>query len=222
LFSTFGLKGNAGGKLLMVRSCQTRCIALTLFTVLSISLGVAQNPPALKPGLYAIFNTSEGNITARLFEKYTPRTVANFMALAQGSKPWRDPKTGAMVRRPLYDNITFHRVVPGAAIQSGDPTATSAHNCGVTVNDEFLPGLRFSGPGRLALANTGNPDSGGCQFFITAQPMPSWDEKYTIFGEVVAGLDVVSKISRMPVHGEKPVDPVKLIHVSIERIDTVK
>jgi len=205
----------------MERSRATRLIASTLSTALLFaSLGLAQNPPALKPGLYAIFNTSEGVITARLYEKYTPRTVANFVALAQGTKPWRDPKTGTMVRRPLYDNITFHRVLPGQAIQSGDPTATSAHNCGVTVDDEFLPGLRFSAPGRLALANNGNPDSGGCQFFITAQLMPLWDGKYTIFGEVVAGLDVVSKISRMPVHGDKPVDPVKLMHVSIERIDT--
>jgi|HubBroStandDraft_5_1064220.scaffolds.fasta_scaffold198213_1 peptidyl-prolyl cis-trans isomerase A (cyclophilin A) len=204
----------------MERSLATRCIALTLSTLVSISLGVAQNPPALKPGLYAIFNTGEGAITARLYEKYTPRTVANFVALAQGTKPWRDPKTGAMTLRPLYDNITFHRVLQEQAIQSGDPTGTSAHNCGVTVVDEVLPGLRFSGPGRLALANNGNPDSGGCQFFITAQQMPLWDGKYTIFGEVVAGMDVVSKISRMPVHGDKPVDPVKLIHVSIERIDT--
>jgi cyclophilin family peptidyl-prolyl cis-trans isomerase len=197
-------------------------IALILFTLLFMPLVVAQNPPALKPGLYAIFNTSDGVITARLYEKDTPGTVANFVALAEGTKPWRDPKTGAMVRRPLYENITFHRVIPGEAIQSGDPTATGAHNCGVTVGDEFLPGLRFSGPGRLALANNGNPDSGGCQFFITADQKPIWNGKYTIFGEVVAGLDVVSKISRMPVHGEKPVDPVKLIHVSIERIDKVK
>lgn len=205
----------------MGRSYAAR-IALTLSSLLFMSLGVAQNSPALKPGVYAIFNTSEGAITARLYEKYTPRTVANFVALAQGTKPWRDPKTGVMVRRPLYDNITFHRVVPEEAIQSGDPTGTSANNCGVTVSDEFLPGLRFSAPGRLALANTGNPDSGGCQFFITVQPMPRWDGKYTIFGEVVAGLDVVLKISRMPVHGDKPVDPVKLIHVAIERIDGAK
>jgi peptidyl-prolyl cis-trans isomerase A (cyclophilin A) len=194
-------------------------MALTLSILVFMSFGGAQNPPALKPGLYAIFNTSEGAITARLYEKYTPRTVANFVALAQGTKPWRDPKTGALIQRPLYDNITFHRVLPGEAIQSGDPTATSAHNCGVTISDEVLPGLRFSGPGRLALANNGNPDSGGCQFFITVQQMPRWDGKYTIFGEVVAGMDVVSKISRMPVHGDKPVDPVKLIHVSIERIE---
>jgi len=157
-----------------------------------------------------------------LYEKYTPKTVANFVALAQGTKPWRDPKTGAMVRRPLYADITFHRVIPRTAIQSGDPTATSAHNCGVTVSDEVLPGLRFSSAGRLAMANTGNPDSGGCQFFITAEQVPQWDGKYTIFGEVVAGMDVVLKISRMPVHGEKPVDPVKLMDVTIQRIDTAK
>jgi peptidyl-prolyl cis-trans isomerase A (cyclophilin A) len=182
------------------------------------ALAVAQNPPALKPGLYAIFNTGAGTITALLYEKYTPTTVANFVALAQGSKAWRDPGTGAMVRRPLYQNITFHRVIPGQAIQSGDPTSTSAHNCGVTIRDEFLPGLRFAGPGRLAMANTGNPDSGGCQFFITDQAMPQWDGKYTIFGEVVSGLDVVSKISHAPLHGEKPLDPVTLISVAIERI----
>jgi len=197
-------------------------ITLISSALLFLYLAAAENPPALKPGLYAIFNTSEGAITARLYEKDTPGTVANFVALAQGTKPWLDPKAGAMVRRPLYDNLTFHRVLPGEAIQSGDPTATGAHNCGVTVRDEFLPGLRFSAPGRLALANNGNPDSGGCQFFITAQPMPRWDGKYTVFGEVVAGMDVVVKISHVPVHGDKPVDPAKLIGVSIQRIERAK
>ena len=181
-------------------------------------LAMAQTPPTLKPGLYAVFQTSAGSITALLYEKYTPVAVANFVALAQGTKAWRDAKTGAMVKRPLYENITFHRVIPGVAIQSGDPTGTSAHNCGVTIRDEFLPGLRFDTPGRLAVANTGNPDSGGCQFFITASAMSEWNGKYTVFGEVVAGMDVVSKISRAPVHGEKPVEPVKLIGVTIERI----
>lgn len=182
------------------------------------ALAAAQNPPSLKNGLYAVFNTSQGTITALLYEKYTPIAVADFVALAQGVKPWRDPKTGAMVRRPLYDNITFHRVISGEMIQSGDPTGTSSHDCGVTIRDEFLPGLRFSAPGRLAMANTGNPDSGGCQFFFTNEAVPQWDGKYTIFGEVVAGQDVVSKISHAPLHGEKPVDPVKLIGVTIERI----
>ena len=192
------------------------------FLISFAALALAQNPPALKPGLYAVFNTDAGSFTAQLFEKDTPATVANFVALAQGTKPWRDPKTGQMVRRPLYENITFHRVIPGEAIQSGDPTGTSAHNCGVTIRDEFLPGLLFSGPGRLAMANTGAADSGGCQFFITDQPMPRWNGKYTVFGQVVAGMDVVSKIAHAPVHGEKPVEPVKLISVTIERISKAK
>jgi peptidyl-prolyl cis-trans isomerase A (cyclophilin A) len=178
----------------------------------------ADQAPSLKPGLYAIFNTSEGSITTRLFEKDTPIAVQNFVALAEGTKAWRDPKTGALVKRPLYDNITFHRVIPGEMIQSGDPTGTGSHNCGVTIRDEFLPGLRFFRSGRLAVANTGNADSGGCQFFITNESVPRWDGKYTIFGEVVAGQDVVSKISHAPVHGEKPVDPAKLVSVTIQRV----
>ncbi len=187
--------------------------ALILFPVLAS----AQAPPD-KPGLYAVFNTSEGPITARLYEKDVPRAVQNFVGLAEGTKPWRDPKTGALVRRPLYENITFHRVLPGEMIQSGDPTGTGAHRCGITIPDEFLPGLRFSRAGRLAVANTGDPNSGGCQFFITAEPVPEWNDHYTIFGEVVSGQDVVSKISRAPLHGDKPVDPAKLIGVAIERV----
>lgn len=182
----------------------------------------AQDTRPLKPGLYAIFNTGDGAITALLYEKYTPVTVANFVALAQGTKPWRDPKTGAMVRRPLYQNITFHRVLRGMVIQAGDPTGTGAHNCGITIPDEFLPGLRFGGPGRLAMANTGAADSGGCQFFFTDEAVPMWDGKYTIFGEVVRGQDVVSKISRAPTHGDRPINPVTLISVTIERISPLK
>jgi peptidyl-prolyl cis-trans isomerase A (cyclophilin A) len=169
-------------------------------------------------GLYAVFNTSMGNITARLYEKDTPKAVEDFVALAQGTKATRDPKTGKMVHVRLYDNITFHRVLPGVMIQSGDPTGTGTHNCGFTIPDEFLPGLRFDGAGKLAMANTGAPDSGGCQFFITASSVHEWAGKYTIFGVVVEGQDVVSKISHAPVHGDKPVDPVKLISVTIERI----
>jgi cyclophilin family peptidyl-prolyl cis-trans isomerase len=103
-------------------------------------------------------------------------------------------------------------------IQSGDPTGTGRHNCGFTIRDEFLPGLRFDSSGKLAMANTGAPDSGGCQFFITANPMRMWNEKYTIFGTVVEGQDVVSKINRAKVDGDKPVDPVKLTSVTIERV----
>jgi cyclophilin family peptidyl-prolyl cis-trans isomerase len=169
-------------------------------------------------GLYAIFHTSMGDIRARLYEKDTPIAVENFVALAQGTKATLSPKTRKMVKVPLYDNITFHRVVSGEMIQSGDPTGTGSHNCGFTIPDEFLPGLRFDTGGKLAMANTGQPDSGGCQFFITAGPMHMWDGKYTIFGTVVEGQDVVAKINRAKVRGDKPVDPVKLTGVTIERV----
>jgi len=172
----------------------------------------------LPDGLYAIFSTSMGNFTARLYEKDTPITVENFVALAQGTKATRSPKTGSMVKVALYDNITFHRVMPDVMIQAGDPTGTGSHNCGFTIRDEFLPGLRFDSAGKLAMANTGGPDSGGCQFFITVNAMHSWDGKYTIFGAVVEGMDVVSKINRAPVRGDRPVNPVKLESVSISRV----
>jgi cyclophilin family peptidyl-prolyl cis-trans isomerase len=159
-----------------------------------------------------------GEFTAYLYEKDTPVTVENFVALAQGVRATRSPKGGGLVKVRLYDNITFHRVVPGAMIQAGDPTGTGFHNCGFRIRDEILPGLRFDGVGKLAMANIGEPDTGGCQFFITANIMREWNGKYTIFGKIVDGQDVVSKINHAPVHGDKPLDPVKLIGVTIERI----
>ena len=171
-----------------------------------------------KPGLYAIFNTGKGTIVAVLYEKETPASVKNFVELAQGVKAWREPQNGAMVKRPLYNNITFHRVLRGQAIQSGDPTGTSGHNCGVSVPDELRLSLNFDRSGRLAVANTGEPNSGGCQFFITDDLVRDWNQKYTIFGQVVSGMDVVHAISTAPLHGDKPVDPVKLISVTISRV----
>jgi peptidyl-prolyl cis-trans isomerase A (cyclophilin A) len=173
--------------------------------------------PALPPGLYAVFQTGMGTFTAKLYEKDVPATVENFVALAQGTKAWRDPKTNTMVKRPRFDNITFHRVLPGQMIQSGDPSGTGSFPCGFTIRDEFLPGLKFSAAGRLAMANSGGPDSGGCQFFITNEPISQWDGKYAVFGTVVSGQDVVSKISHAPVRGDKPVEPVTLVSVTIER-----
>ena len=162
-----------------------------------------------------------GTITAQLFEKEAPITVANFVALARGTKPWKDP-SGATVTKPLYNNITFHRVIPNFMIQTGDPTATGAHDCGFTIKDEIVPSLKFDRPGRLGMANIGRPNTGGCQFFITEVPYPSLDPPqgaYTIFGQVVQGQEIVGKIARVPRDGEdKPRTPVKLISVTIKRI----
>jgi peptidyl-prolyl cis-trans isomerase A (cyclophilin A) len=188
---------------------------LFLCVLLGAVSAAAQTPR--KPGLYAVLQTSEGAITARLYEKEVPLTVRNFVALAEGTEAWVDPQIRKKVRRPLYNGITFHRVLRGEMIQSGDPTGTGRHACGITVRDEILPGLRFDRSGVLAMANSGTPDSGGCQFFITETPMPQWNGKYTIFGQVVEGEDVVDKIGHAPLRDERPVTPVKLISVTIER-----
>ena len=199
-----------------------RAPRLLLLLALVLSLTAQQNLTAqqkpLPDGLYAVFETSMGTFKARLYEKDTPIAVQNFVGLAQGTKPWLDPQTRKMVRRPLYNDIIFHRVVPGTVIQAGDPTGTGKHNCGFTIRDEFLPGLRFDRPGKLAMGSTGAPDSAGCQFFFTAIPMQQWDGKYTIFGTVVEGEDVVDRIANVRTVDEKPVTPVKLNSVLIERV----
>jgi peptidyl-prolyl cis-trans isomerase A (cyclophilin A) len=189
-----------------------RAAVLLIFS----ACAVAQTPK-LSKGLYAVFTTSAGEFTAKLYEKETPESVRTFVGLAQGTKAWKDPMTGKMVKRPLYDNLLFYRVMRGEMIQSGSPTGTSAWDCGFTIRDEFLPGLKFDRSGKLAMANAGGENSGGCQFFITMGPAPRWENKYAIFGLVVQGMEVVEKINRAPVHGEQPVQPVKLIGVTITR-----
>jgi cyclophilin family peptidyl-prolyl cis-trans isomerase len=192
----------------------------------------AQTPPATAPaqpaaappledGLYAVFNTSMGAITAKLFEKETPGTVANFVGLAKGAKAWKDPKTGMMVRRPLYANLPFHRVMMDQMIQSGSAVANGEHDCGFKLKGEVRPDLKFDQPGRLAMANTGSIDSGACQFFITDVAAAPWDGGYTIFGQVVDGLSVVKDISRVPVIDHVNFlakTPPKLVSVTIKRV----
>jgi peptidyl-prolyl cis-trans isomerase A (cyclophilin A) len=190
----------------------------TAFLLILTASCVFTQEVKLPNGLYAVFTTSAGKFTAKLFEKDTPESVRTFVGLAQGTKAWRDPKTGKMVNRPLYDNLLFYRVIPGDMIQSGSPTGTSAWGCGFKIRDEYLPGLKFDRAGRLAMANAGTEDSGGCQFFITMGPMRTWDNKYSIFGQVVEGMEVAEKINHAPAHGEEPIHPAKLISVAITRI----
>ena len=198
----------------------------TLFTLVLAGYAVAQAPPApaddtskREPGLYARINTAVGTITALLFEKETPRTVRNFVTLARGTQPWLDPKTRTVVKRPLYENLIFHRVIPNFMIQTGDPTGTGSHNCGYVLNDEIVPTLKFDKPGRLAMANIGTPNSGACQFFITEDPYEAGNGKYTIFGQVVEGQELVAKISHViRDENDKPRIPTKLINVTFVRI----
>jgi cyclophilin family peptidyl-prolyl cis-trans isomerase len=175
--------------------------------------------PEREPGLYATLNTTSGAITVQLFEKEAPITVRNFVALARGTKEWKDPKTGQMVKRPLYSGTIFHRVIPGFMIQGGDPMGTGMGDPGFTIADEFRPELKFDVPGRLAMANTGQPHTGGCQFFITVVPTPHLNGLHTIFGQVVEGQDVVDKIVKVPRNrDDKPLTPVTIRSIVVKRV----
>ena len=173
---------------------------------------------AREPGLYATINTTMGPMVCILYEKESPITVKNFVALARGGKTWTDPKTKTKTTRPLYSGTIFHRVIPGFMIQGGDPTGTGMGDGGLTpIPDEFSPSLKFDKPGRLAMANAG-PRTGTCQFFITEGPTPHLDGKHTIFGQVVEGQDLVTKIARVPKNADdKPNTPVKIVNIAIKR-----
>jgi cyclophilin family peptidyl-prolyl cis-trans isomerase len=174
-------------------------------------------PPALEPGLYATMTTSLGVIKLKLFEKEAPITVKNFVALSKGTKAWKDQKTGQMVTRPLYASTTFHRVIPGFMIQGGDPAGNGMGDVGFVIPDEFAPGLKFDTPGILAMANAG-PGTGGSQFFITVAPTPWLNGHHTIFGKVIDGQDVVTKIVSVPKGAQdKPLTPVKIVSIVIKR-----
>ncbi len=165
--------------------------------------------------LFATFDTSEGKIVVRLFSKDAPRTVANFVGLATGEQPWTDPQTNKEVRRPLYRDVIFHRVIPGFMIQGGDPTGTGMGSPGYRFADEFESGRTFDKPGILAMANSG-PGTNGSQFFITTGAPAHLNGRHTIFGEVVEGYDNVVKISEVERgHRDRPVKPVVIKSIAI-------
>jgi peptidyl-prolyl cis-trans isomerase A (cyclophilin A) len=145
--------------------------------------------------IYATFQTSMGDIVVKLMPQKAPRTVENFVGLAEGTKEWTDPKTGQKVKRPLYDGTVFHRVISQFMIQGGDPLGDGTGGPGYRFGDEIGPDNRFDRPGLLAMANAG-PNTNGSQFFITEVPTPHLDRGHTIFGEAVKGQDLVAKIAR--------------------------
>ena len=172
------------------------------------------------PGdLYAIFHTSRGNIVVKLFEKDAPKTVANFVGLAEGKQEWIDPRNGQKSKSRLYDGTAFHRVIPQFMIQGGDPLGTGTGGPGYEFADEFHTDLSFNRPYLLAMANAG-PGTNGSQFFITVVPTPHLNRRHTIFGEVVDGSEVVDEISRVQTgRNDRPVQDVVLESVEIERQD---
>jgi peptidyl-prolyl cis-trans isomerase A (cyclophilin A) len=166
--------------------------------------------------LNAHFTTSEGDFTVRLFDEDVPNTVANFVGLAEGTKEFTDPTAGQKVKRPFFDGLTFHRVIDGFMIQGGDPLGTGTGGPGYKFADEFSAKLRHSKAGILSMANAG-PNSNGSQFFITLAPTPWLDNKHSVFGEVVEGMDVVQKIGKTAT--SKPHDrPVKAITIQSVKI----
>ena len=168
--------------------------------------------------LTAHFTTSEGNFTIRLFDGEVPNTVANFVGLAEGTKEWTDPKSGQRVKRAFYDGLVFHRVIEGFMIQGGDPLGTGTGGPGYKFADEFHPKLKHTKPGILSMANAG-PNTNGSQFFITLAATPWLDNKHSVFGEVVEGIDVVQKIGRTATSkpNDRPVKPITVEKVTIER-----
>ncbi|HEX4807745.1 MAG TPA: peptidylprolyl isomerase [Bryobacteraceae bacterium] len=175
-------------------------------------------PLPAEPGTYAVFYTSMGNVVCKLFDKDAPKTVANFIGLASGTKSWTDPTTGKLKRVPLYSGTTFHRVIPDFMIQGGDPTATGMGQPGYKFDNEISPNHSFDKPGILAMANSG-PNTNGSQFFITTSPQQRLDGNYSIFGEVVSGQDIVDAISKVPTgEADKPITPVKLIRIAIRKV----
>jgi peptidyl-prolyl cis-trans isomerase A (cyclophilin A) len=167
--------------------------------------------------VYADFNTSEGNFTIRLFDKEAPNTVANFVGLAEGTKEWTDPRTNQKSTQPFYDGIIFHRVIDGFMIQGGDPLGQGVGGPGYKFADEFHPSLRHNRPGILSMANAG-PNSNGSQFFITLVPTPHLDNRHSVFGEVIEGMDVVQKIGKARTGPrDRPVNDIVIQSVKIRR-----
>ena len=167
--------------------------------------------------VYADFTTSEGNFTVRLHDNETPKTVENFVGLVEGTKEWTDPRSDRQVTQPYYDGVVFHRVIENFMIQGGDPLGKGIGGPGYTFEDEFHPSLRHSKAGILSMANRG-PNTNGGQFFITLAPTPHLDNRHTVFGEVIDGMDVIRRIgSTKTGPQDRPVKDVVIQSVKIRR-----
>jgi len=167
--------------------------------------------------LTATLRTNQGPVVIRLFPDHAPKTVRNFVELAEGSRQWTDPRTGRATTDKLYDGTVFHRVIPDFMIQGGDPLGSGRGGPGYKFADEIHPDLAFDRPYLLAMANAG-PGTNGSQFFITVVPTPWLNGKHTIFGEVIEGADVVDLISRVKTASQdRPAEDVTIESVTVER-----
>ena len=164
----------------------------------SLFISVPVGAVPTDPGVYAVFQTSLGEFVAKLNHEEVPRTVASFVGLAEGSQTWLDFKNGRLRQDAYFDGLTFHRVVPGFVIQGGSRNGLGNDGPGYQFKDEFHADLRHDKAGILSMANSG-PNSNGSQFFVTLAPTPHLDDKHSVFGEVVEGMDIVTALGNVPV-----------------------
>jgi peptidyl-prolyl cis-trans isomerase A (cyclophilin A) len=191
-------------------------ICLVMFAVMASD---CQPSSPKEPGVYAVFDTSMGTFTAKLYDKEAPITVKNFVGLATGEKEWQDPRTGqTMQHKPFYNGLIFHRVIPNFMIQGGCPLGIGTGGPGYAIPDEFSPALRHDSPGVLSMANAG-PNTGGSQFFVTVAATPWLDGHHSVFGKVISGMDVVNAIVKVPRDGnDRPRTPVVMTKVTIQNV----
>jgi peptidyl-prolyl cis-trans isomerase A (cyclophilin A) len=198
-----------------MRTARLVSTLLLLVPALALAQGKFSTLALEGKDLYATLSTTQGDIVIRFFSKDAPKTVANFVGLATGEKEFVDPKTGQKTKRPYYDGLVFHRVIPDFMIQGGDPEGTGRGGPGYSFEDEFQSGRGFDKVGLLAMANRG-PATNGSQFFITTS-MPNYlNGRHTIFGEVIQGYDNVVKLGQVPRGAmDRPTVEQKIIKVLI-------
>jgi peptidyl-prolyl cis-trans isomerase A (cyclophilin A) len=201
-------------------------IVFGLLAWITISLGCStgckcsRNGVNVKEKIFGTFETSMGTFKIEFFADKTPKTVANFVSLAEGTKEFVDPKTGQKTQRPFYNGLIFHRVIDGFMIQGGCPLGTGTGGPGYKFEDEFHPDLKHDRPGVLSMANAGR-NTNGSQFFITVRATPHLDNRHSVFGAVVEGMDVIYAISKVktrnPGMEDRPIEDVVIKSVTISR-----
>lgn len=191
-------------------------------TILLLAAPFAAGFQATEDGIYATFQTSMGNFTAVLHHQDTPLAVANFIGLAEGTRKWIDPRNGVVRQDPYYNDLIFHRVIDGFMIQTGSPSGDGTDGPGYTFRDEFKPHLRHDAPGVLAMANRG-PHTNGSQIYITVAATHPLDDRHTVFGRIVEGLEVVTSISKVQTStdpADRPIQPITINGVTVHRLGT--
>jgi peptidyl-prolyl cis-trans isomerase A (cyclophilin A) len=189
-------------------------LALALFLIGQV--GEAKGKKGAKT-MIAVFETTQGTFKVTLFKDKAPKTVENFVGLAEGTREWTDPKSGEKVKKPFYDGLVFHRVIADFMIQGGDPLGNGTGGPGFRFSDEFHPELKHNKAGILSMANAG-PNTNGSQFFITVAATPHLDNRHSVFGEVTEGLDVVFAISKVKTDaGNRPNTPIVIKSLKIEK-----